>query len=376
MEEEDEVGAYVQYTEEQKEAANAVPICAILDKEGESYKRRGKEFQWIRHDSLIFSGSKWFRYSEGQGGQAISFCKKFLNMTFAEAMEYLLEFCPSASANPKENEKICATLPETKVQAVRQNTMERFQENTKENSKENMNENTMESRKEITESTGAQQAGSRELVLPERNETMKCVYWYLIGKRHIDKTILSYFVREDMIYEEAKGHGVVFLGRDPEGKVRHAHVRGTKDTERGKFRMTVEGSDSRYGFGHAGAGNILYAFEAPIDLLSFLCLYPKDWKKNSYITLNGVCGNAIFQFLKEHPAVDSVVLCLDSDKAGEKACLRLTGELKEAGFCNVRRLRSSLKDWNEDLLQRAEENREWELEMNGKGESTCSLQQC
>lgn len=346
MEEEDEVGAYVKYTEEQKEAANAVPICAILDKEGESYKRRGKEFQWIRHDSLIFSGSKWFRYSEGQGGQAISFCKKFLNMTFAEAMEYLLEFCPSASANPKGN------------------------------SKENINENTMESRKEITESTGAQQAGSRELVLPERNETMKCVYWYLIGKRHIDKTILSYFVREDMIYEEAKGHGVVFLGRDPEGKVRHAHVWGTKDTERGKFRMTVEGSDSRYGFGHAGAGNILYAFEAPIDLLSFLCLYPKDWKKNSYITLNGVCGNAVFQFLKEHPAVDSVVLCLDSDEAGEKACLRLTGELKEAGFCNVRRLRSSLKDWNEDLLQRAEGNREWELEMNGKGESTCSLQQC
>ena len=39
--------------------------------------------------------------------------------------------------------------------------------------------------------------------------------------------------------------------------------------------MNEEGSDSSYGFGYSGKGNRLYVFEAPIDLLSFLTLYPK-----------------------------------------------------------------------------------------------------
>ena len=44
----------------------------------------------------------------------------------------------------------------------------------------------------------------------------------------------------------------------------------------------MEGSDLAYGFGYCGEGPRLYVFEAAIDLLSFLTLYPLEWQKQSY----------------------------------------------------------------------------------------------
>ncbi len=37
----------------------------------------------------------------------------------------------------------------------------------------------------------------------------------------------------------------------------------------------------------------LFVFEAPIDLLSFLCLFKKDWQKQSYLALGGVGEKAL-----------------------------------------------------------------------------------
>jgi len=36
-----------------------------------------------------------------------------------------------------------------------------------------------------------------------------------------------------------------------------------------------------YPFHYEGNGNQLFVFEAPIDLLSFICLYPQDWQTRS-----------------------------------------------------------------------------------------------
>jgi hypothetical protein len=311
------MGEYVHYTEEQKDAANSVRISDILDKEGEKYKKWGRQFQWLRHDSVIFAGSKWFRHSEGEGGRAIGFCMKFFGKTFPEAMEYLLDFCPWISG-----EVSLTNLSE---------------------------KNARKSLENLSEKSGKKSLTS--LQLPKANPTMKNAYRYLIRERGIDPSVVSFFAKNGSIYEEEAWHGVVFLGKDAEGKVRNAHVRGTQDQEFGKFRMTVEGSDPHYGFGHAGEGNTLYAFEAPIDLLSFISIYPKDWRKNSYVALNGVGDGAILRFLKEHPNVSSVILCLDNDAAGDKACMRITKDLAEAGVTDVRRLVSHGKDWNVDLVK-------------------------
>ena len=93
-------------------------------------------------------------------------------------------------------------------------------------------------------------------------------------------------------------------------------------------------------------------FEAPIDLLSFLSLYPENWQGNSYITLNGVAEHAMLQALKDNPRLDTVVLCLDHDPAGIEACGRLAEILVRNGYGAVKRLQSACKDWNEDLKGR------------------------
>ena len=66
-------------------------------------------------------------------------------------------------------------------------------------------------------------------------------------------------------------------------------MRGTADP----FRQDIAGSDKSYPFHYEGNGNQLFVFEAPIDLLSFICLYPQDWQSRSYLALGGVSGKAL-----------------------------------------------------------------------------------
>ena len=96
----------------------------------------------------------------------------------------------------------------------------------------------------------------------------------------------------------------------------------------------------------------MFVFEAPIDLLSFLCLFKKDWQKQSYLALGGVGEKALLRFLSDRPNIKTVYLCLDSDQAGSDACSRLA-ELVPEGL-TVHRLVPLYKDWNEVLQHRAE----------------------
>ena len=94
----------------------------------------------------------------------------------------------------------------------------------------------------------------------------------------------------------------------------------------------------------------LLVFEAAIDLLSFIQLFPKDWKKRSYLSLGGISSVALMTFLSERPQITSVFLCLDNDQAGNEACEKLAGEISE-GY-SVIRLKPSRKDWNEILCDK------------------------
>ena len=85
----------------------------------------------------------------------------------------------------------------------------------------------------------------------------------------------------------------------------------------------MKGSDKAFNFCYRGEGDRLFVFEAPIDLLSFLCLFKKDWQKQSYLSLGGVGEKALLRFLSDRPNIKTVYLCLDSDQAGNDACSRL-----------------------------------------------------
>jgi hypothetical protein len=136
------------------------------------------------------------------------------------------------------------------------------------------------------------------------------------------------------------------------GEIRHSHQKGTY-SEGNSFRINTEGADPCYGFGHAGKSEKLYVFEAPIDFLSFLTLYPKDWQDHSYIVLNGVAEHAMLRMLEEYPHIKKTILCLDHDAAGLEACGRLAEILLENGHKEIQVLQPVHKDWNEDLKERS-----------------------
>ena len=190
-------------------------------------------------------------------------------------------------------------------------------------------------------------APSPDFRLPEKEENNDRIIRYLTENRGIEKNLVEKWISSGDIYEEKKHHNVVFVGRDADGIPRYAHCRGTGET---KYRGDVAESDKSYGFCHRGTDNQLFVFEAAIDLLSFIQLFPKDWKKRSYLSLGGISSAALMAFLSERPQITSVFLCLDNDHAGNEASEKLAIEIPD-GY-SVIRLKPSRKDWNEILCDK------------------------
>ena len=190
-------------------------------------------------------------------------------------------------------------------------------------------------------------APSPDFRLPEKEENNDRIIRYLTENRGIEKNLVEKWISSGDIYEEKKHHNVVFVGRDADGIPRYAHCRGTGET---KYRGDVAESDKSYGFSHRGTDNQLFVFEAAIDLLSFIQLFPKDWKKRSYLSLGGLSSAALMAFLSERPQITSVFLCLDNDQAGNEACEKLAEKIPD-GY-SVIRLKPSKKDWNEILCDK------------------------
>lgn len=147
-------------------------------------------------------------------------------------------------------------------------------------------------------------------------------------------------------YEDMPYHNAVFVGRDEKGIARHAHKRST-NSYGSSFRMNVESSDPRYSFHRTGTDGTLFVFEAPIDLMSFITMFPYDWEKHSYVACCGTSFQPVAWMLEQMDA-DKVYLCLDNDVAGQKACARMEPELLSLGLSGER-LVPARKDWNDDL---------------------------
>ena len=295
---------YIPFTDEQKQLANSVDLAEYLRVRGEKLERVGIEHKLIyydssgKHDSITIRGSKWFDHKNQTGGGAIKFMQEFYGMDFQTAVQELLgqRVTPLSHSPPK------AIAKEEK----------------------------------------------KEFKLPEANSNMHRVYAYLIKQRFINPNIISHFAKQHTLYEDKEHHNAVFVGVDENGVPRQAHKRST-NSYGNSFRITCEGSDTRYSFAHFGESKRLYVFEVPIDIMSFLTLYPKDWQKHSYIAMNGVYENAVLTALKNHSNLSEVILCVDNDEGGIEAVDRLRDILRENGYENVRRFAPKFKDWNEDL---------------------------
>ena len=281
------------YTQAQIDKANAVDLEKFLRAQGETLVRSGKEYRWKAHDSLTVCGNKWFRHSQSKGGFPVDFVMEFYGKSFPEAVQML-------TGEPGEAQ------PE------------------------------------------ADPAPSPAFRLPLRNVTNANILNYLTKERKLSPSLVNFFIAAGDIYEDAAHHNVVFVGRDADGHPRYASSRGIRE----KFRQDAAGAEKAFGFAHRGTDKQLLVFEAPIDLLSFIELFPKNWQQHNYLSLGGVSGKALRQFLSERPDVERVLLCLDADKAGEDACKRLAALLPDT--VSVTRIQPCMKDWNDVLVHRAE----------------------
>lgn len=81
------------------------------------------------------------------------------------------------------------------------------------------------------------------------------------------------------------------MGTDKHGVPYHIHKRSTNSQGK-SFKVNVEGSRPQYSFHHTGKDSVLYVFEAPIGMLSFLTLYSEGWQEHSYVALCGTGGQA------------------------------------------------------------------------------------
>ena len=281
------------YTQAQIDKANAVDLEKFLRAQGETLVRSGKEYRWKAHDSLTVCGNKWFRHSQSKGGLPVDFVMEFYGKSFPEAVQML-------TGEPGEAQ------PE------------------------------------------ADPAPSPAFRLPLRNVTNANILNYLTQERKLSPSLVNFFIAAGDIYEDSSHHNVVFVGRDADGHPRYASSRGIRE----KFRQDAAGAEKAFGFAHRGTDKQLLVFEAPIDLLSFIELFPKNWQQHNYLSLGGVSGKALQQFLSERPDVERVFLCLYADKAGEDACKRLAALLPDT--VSVTRIQPCMKDWNDVLVHRAE----------------------
>lgn len=295
------MGSYIPFTKEDIARASQTDLTEFLLRRGEKLKRSGSEWQWGEGSNKVtVRGNEWFHQYQREGGDAIAFVRRWFNLDFQEAVSFLLQ--EQGAAIPQTEEK-----GRTK-------------------------------QKEI-----------KPFELPKAHSDMRRVYAYLLKQRFIDCEVISFFVKQGMLYEDAEYHNAVFVGFDEQGVARHAHKRGTNSVS--GFKNNVTGSQPEYSFHWTGTSDRLYVFEAPVDLLSYITLHPDNWQEHSYVALCCAGMQAAVYQAQNNPHIREVVVCTDHDEAGIEAYHRIKDELNQIGGYTVRQELAYNKDWNEDIRE-------------------------
>lgn len=313
------------YTKEQIDKANQTDLEEFLQRKGERLKRTGSESVLVykdstgEHDSISIRKNRWYDHKNMRGGYPLKFMQEFYGMNFRTAMKELLH-----GEEPELGRKRNA-----------------------EQEKPNVSE-----KNEVNGNTAKCEDGTKksEFKLPEKDSNMKRLFAYLLQTRFLSKDVVKSFVEQNILYQEKEHGNVVFVGTDKEGVPKSACKKSTAEQTK-SFRMTVAGSDCRYGFCWRGESSKLYVFEAAIDLMSFVTLRNDEWKADSFLALDGLSSKPLLQFLEDQKNIYEIFLCLDYDVAGIEACDKLKDILIEKGYVTekIKREYPLYKDWNEQL---------------------------
>ena len=198
----------------------------------------------------------------------------------------------------------------------------------------------------------------RELIIPERAESMRNVFAYLCKARKIDSKIVSELAHSGLLYQDKKGNAV-FLHKDDDGKPVGAELQGTSTYQR--FKGVAAGTADSVFSVIIGKPNKAYIFESAIDLLSFRQLAsPNKLQDSVLVSMAGLKPSTIKTFAERGLPLYA---CVDNDEAGS----RFTSE-NNLIPCNKVLADSGVKDFNE-LLQKTVHT----LELIDKSQSAQNL---
>jgi hypothetical protein len=302
----------IRFTDAELESAKNTDLPNLLSSLGYHITVKGRYHSTTEMDSLrIKSRKTWFRYSEQVGGDAITFLQHFHNMSFPDAVKYLLAFNGHSRDAPAPSK--------------------RTHDPPKESPKQPFG-------------------------LPEPSADNRRVFAYLL-KRGIAKQVVGAFLSSGLLYEDTPYHNCVFVGKNTRDEAVFANKRGTYDQDGPGFKGDVPGSDKAIAFRLPCNPDIdtIHVFEAPIDLMSYMTLH-RDLTSNA-VALCCLHDGALESYLKEDPHIKHIILCLDADKWAQEAILRIRGKYEPQGYTVTTDLPTCGKDWNEHLQARKEKSK-------------------
>lgn len=303
---------YVKFTDEEIYKAAHTDIKDFLERHGEKVKQSGTEWMWAKHDSVKIKGHVWYRFSSDDGGTAIDFLQEFYNLSFPDAVMTLLDCNPVSLTRHQENDlrKINKKKP------------------------------------------------NNSLIVPGRNNDCNRAIAYLCKSRCLNYGVVLYFIKIGLIYETLNHHNIVFAGKDKYGTIRHCTLKGTITDK--PFKGEPFGSNKMYSFNYIGKSTIMYVFEAPVDLLSYISLQKtgKDWKRFTYLATCGFSRMPIDRILTEYPYITKIVFCYDNDTDKKKN----RGKIAAQNFMDIYKKKGYIVeadippagDWNDVLCKSKE----------------------
>lgn len=305
---------FVKFTDDEIYKAAHTNIKEWLESHGEKVKQSGTEWLWAAHDSVKIRGHVWYQWSTDDSGTAIDFLCNFYHMSFPDAVRTLLN-CKPVTLTPYE-----------KAEVIRINNSEKS-----------------------------------PILLPPHNDSCARALAYLCKTRCLDFEVVAYFMKLGLIYESADKHNVVFVGKDKFGTARHCTVKGTLTNK--PYRGEIKGSDKQYSFNKIGRSTIMYIFEAPIDLMSYITLKRptnKNWSRFTYLATCGLTRLPIDRVLADYPYINTLVFCYDNDtnkeiNRGQTAAEKFRTIYEQKGF-KVKFDTPPQGDWNDVLQSECEAN--------------------
>lgn len=292
-------------TEEEIDHANRVNLPQFLMTQGVEIKRVGKEYIMTEHDSVHImdnapsENGKWYRFSEGKGGDNISFVQEFFGKSFVEAVDML-------------NGGQTISLSQNKPISTRQ----------------------------------VQSAPEKKEISIQADTENNRVIAYLSKTRGLDYSLIKDLLQKDQLIQEAKTGNAVFFIRDENNQVVGAEKVGTSTTQ--KYKGIATGSASGYGFEICrGKGENALFFESTIDMLSYMQLHSQELDNHRLISMMGLKPNTVEATMQRyHIPEEMVFLCVDNDEAGNNFVSRFQKTHPAAKRVMTD---AAYKDWNDQL---------------------------